>query len=153
MVLLNGMRISDVQTGHFNLDLPIPLEMVTSLEVLKGSGSTLYGSDAIGGVVNVRTEPFEEASELRLLTGFGNFGTNEQHAIANFATSRFSEELSAARDFADGFTYDRDYAESFVRIAEHNEIEAWRDKLASELQRQAVWRESVLWRLSVMGAN
>jgi iron complex outermembrane receptor protein len=108
LILLNGMRINDVQTGHFNLDLPIPLEMVTSLEVLKGSGSTLYGSDAIGGVVNVRTEPFE-ASEVRLLTSFGNFGTNEQHLIANFASARFSEELSVARDFSEGFTYDRDY--------------------------------------------
>ena len=60
LVLLNGMRISDVQTGHFNMDLPIPLEMQSIEEVLKGSGSTLYGSDAICGVVNVRTEPREE---------------------------------------------------------------------------------------------
>jgi len=108
LVLLNGMRISDVQTGHFNLDLPIPLEMLTSVEVLKGSGSTLYGSDAIGGVVNVRTEPLE-APDLRLFTSFGNFGTNQQHLIADYGGPRFFEELSVARDFSEGFTYDRDY--------------------------------------------
>ena len=56
LVLLNGLRINDVQTGHFNLDLPIPLEMITGMEVLKGAGSTLYGSDAIGGVVNALTQ-------------------------------------------------------------------------------------------------
>src|SRR6185312_15153753 len=78
LVLLNGMRVSDAQTGHFNLDLPIPLEMLSSVEVLKGSGSTLYGSDAIGGVVNVRTGPFETPG-YRLYTGFGNFGSNDQH--------------------------------------------------------------------------
>lgn len=108
LVLLNGMRISDVQTGHFNLDLPIPLEALSSVEVLKGSGSTLYGSDAIGGVVNVRTEP-GEIPDLRLYTGFGNFGTNQQHLIANFGTPRFSEELAVARDLSTGFAYDRDY--------------------------------------------
>ena len=108
LVLLNGMRISDVQTGHFNLDLPVPLEMLSSVEVLKGSGSTLYGSDAIGGVVNVRTDP-PETPELRLYTGFGNFGSNEQHLITNFGGPRFSEELSVARDFSEGFAYDRDY--------------------------------------------
>ena len=59
-------------------------------------------------MVNVRTEPFE-APEFRLYTGFGNFGTNEQHVIADFGGLRWSEELSAARDFSDGFAYDRDY--------------------------------------------
>ncbi len=108
LVLLNGMRVDDVQTGHFNLDLPVPLEMISGIEVLKGSGSALYGSDAIGGVVNARTEPFEPG-ELRLLGGAGNFGFNEQHAIASFGQSRWQEELGFARDFSSGFMPDRDY--------------------------------------------
>lgn len=108
LVLLNGMRISDVQTGHFNLDLPIPLEMLTSTEVLKGSGSTLYGSDAIGGVVNARTEPLA-TPDVRVYTALGNFGTDQEHVIAAFGGPRFSEELSGARDFSKGFTFDRDY--------------------------------------------
>ncbi len=108
LVLLNGMRVSDVQTGHFNLDLPVPIEMISATEVLKGSGSTLYGSDAIGGVVNVRTQPLE-SPDFRLYTSLGNFGTNEQHLVTNFGGPRFSEELSAARDFSTGFAPDRDY--------------------------------------------
>ena len=80
LILLNGLRINDVQTGHFNLDLPIPLEMLSGIEVLKGSGSALYGSDAIGGVVNVRTEPIEPG-EFKLLAGVGNFGFNEPSSL------------------------------------------------------------------------
>ena len=108
LVLLNGMRLDDAQTGHFNLDLPVPLETVSTIEVLKGSGSALYGSDAIGGVVNVRTANFE-APELRILTGFGNFGTDEEHAIASFGTGRYSGQLAFARDRSTGFVTDRDY--------------------------------------------
>jgi len=108
LVLLNGMRLDDAQTGHFNLDLPVPLEMITGIEVLKGSGSALYGSDAIGGVVNVRTEPLE-TPQFRLFTGAGNFGTNEEHVIADFGNPHYSEELAAARDFSTGFEPDRDY--------------------------------------------
>ena len=108
LVLLNGMRLNDAQTGHFNLDLPVPLEMVTGIEVLKGSGSALYGSDAIGGVVNVRTEPLQNP-DLRILAGMGNFGTNEEHGVASGAWGRFSEELGFARDFSSGFAPDRDY--------------------------------------------
>lgn len=108
LVLLNGMRLDDVQTGHFNLDLPIPMEMVSGMEVLKGSGSTLYGSDAIGGVVNVIAEPLDH-NELRVLAGAGNFGFNEQHAIASFGEGWWREELAGARDFSTGFMPDRDY--------------------------------------------
>jgi iron complex outermembrane recepter protein len=113
LVLLNGLRINDVQTGHFNLDLPVPLEMISGVEVLKGSGSTLYGSDAIGGVVNVRTEPPVlnqwEPGELRLLAGVGNFGFNQQHALASFGQAWWQEEIAFARDFSSGFMPDRDY--------------------------------------------
>jgi iron complex outermembrane receptor protein len=108
LVLLNGMRINDVQTGHFNLDLPIPFEMITSMEVLKGSGSTLYGSDAIGGVVNVITQQIAHP-EFRLLTGAGNFGFNQEHAIASYGRSWWQLQLAAARDFSTGFITDRDY--------------------------------------------
>ena len=108
LVLLNGFRMDAVQTGHFNLDLPIPLEMVSGIEVLKGSGSALYGSDAIGGVVNVRTEPIEPG-EFRLLAGVGSFGFNQQHAVASFGHSWWQEELAFARDFSSGFMPDRDY--------------------------------------------
>jgi len=108
LVLLDGLRINDVQTGHFNLDLPIPLEMLSGLEVLKGSGSTLYGSDAIGGVVNVLTDPIMPA-ELRLLAGVGNFGVNEQHAVTSFGHAWWQEEMAFARDFSSGFMPDRDY--------------------------------------------
>jgi iron complex outermembrane receptor protein len=108
LVLLDGLRINDVQTGHFNLDLPIPLEMLSGLEVLKGAGSTLYGSDAIGGVVNVLTDPIMPA-ELRLLAGVGNFGVNEQHAVTSFGHAWWQEEMAFARDFSSGFMPDRDY--------------------------------------------
>lgn len=108
LVLLNGIRIDDVQTGHFNLDLPVPLETISTMEVLKGSGSTLYGSDAIGGVVNVITNP-AEMPELRLIGGAGNFGFNEEHALASFGGARWQEELAGARDFSTGFMPDRDY--------------------------------------------
>ena len=108
LVLLNGMRVNDVQTGHFNLDLPVPLEAITTVEVLKGAGSTFYGSDAIGGVVNVRTAPLD-TSEFRLLGGAGSFGFNQQHAIAAMARKTWSEEIAFARDFSTGFIPDRDY--------------------------------------------
>ncbi len=108
LVLLNGFRINDSETSHFNLDVPVPLEALGTIDVLHGAGSTLYGSDAIGGVVDFVTfKP--EASTLRLRAGVGSFGENEQAFLASYVQHRFSEVLAGAREHSDGFTYDRDY--------------------------------------------
>src|ERR1035437_4320917 len=55
LVLLNGLRMDSAETSHFNLDLPVPLVALGSINVLHGAASTLYGSDAIGGVVDFIT--------------------------------------------------------------------------------------------------
>jgi vitamin B12 transporter len=55
VVLVNGVRMSDPQTGHFDLDLAVPLDRVERVEILRGPASALYGADAVGGVVNVVT--------------------------------------------------------------------------------------------------
>ncbi len=108
LVLLNGLRINDVETSHFNLDVPIPLEALGSASVLHGAGSTLYGSDAIGGVVDfVTVRP--AASSLKVRAGGGSFGGNEQGFVASYAGSKLSEVLAGAREHSDGFIADRDY--------------------------------------------
>ena len=108
LVLLNGMRMNDVQSGHHNMDLPVPIDAIERIEVLKGSGSTLYGSDAIGGVINVISKPVE-VNELRLRLGVGNFGVNQQRATAALVRKRWTQQVGFSRDFSTGFRDDRDY--------------------------------------------
>ena len=108
LVLLNGLRMNDVQTGHHNMDLPLPSGSLDRIEVLKGAGSTFYGSDALAGAVNFITGP-PNYSELRVGAGVGNFGVNQQTFDAALLRGRWDEQLSAARDFSSGFMPDRDY--------------------------------------------
>jgi iron complex outermembrane receptor protein len=108
LVLVNGLRMNDAQTGHHNMDLPIPLEAVSRIEVLHGAGSTLYGADAMGGAVNFITAP-PVATEVRMKIGFGNVGFNQEHVVASFLGSRWCERVTAGRDSSGGFLPDRDY--------------------------------------------
>ncbi len=108
LVLLNGLRINDAQSGHHNMDIPIPLDATSRIEVLHGTGSTFYGSDAIAGAVNFITRR-PEGSELRLGAGLGNFGFNQQRLLGIHVGKRWSEEIAASRDFSTGFIPDRDY--------------------------------------------
>lgn len=108
LVLLNGLRMDDVQSGHHDMDLPVPDELIQRIEVLRGAGSTLYGSDAMAGSVNVVTEA-PEHSDLHLGSGVGNFGINQQSGSASLVWRKVDEQLAAERDFSSGFRADRDY--------------------------------------------
>jgi len=108
LILVNGLRMDDAQSGHHDMDLPLPMNSLDRIEVLHGPGSTLYGSDAMGGAVNFITSP-PVRSELRLGLGVGNFGVNQQSASASLVTKKWDERLSTARNFSTGFARDRDY--------------------------------------------
>lgn len=108
LVLLDGIRMNDSQTGHFNLDIPLPPDAFSRVEILKGAGSAIYGTDAVGGVVNLITKP-PESSELSLRAGIGNFGVNQQTASLTTVWQNLTERLMFSRDFSTGFEDDRDY--------------------------------------------
>ena len=108
LVLLNGQRLNDVQSGHHDMDIPVPLDSVERVEVMRGSGSALYGSDASGGVINIVTGP-PEGWEMRVRAAAGNDGVNQQRVSLADSLGAVSEQLSVARDFSSGFQPDRDY--------------------------------------------
>jgi iron complex outermembrane receptor protein len=108
LVLLNGLRMNNAETSHFNLDLPVPLGAIGNIYVLHGAGSTLYGSDAIGGVADFVTwKP--ETDTLRLRAGVGSFGENEEGFLGALHRQRWSEVVAGSREFSTGFITDRDY--------------------------------------------
>jgi iron complex outermembrane receptor protein len=111
LVLLNGLRMNDAQTAHHDMDIPVPLEAISRIEILHGAGSTFYGDDAMGGAVNFITTP-AKATEIRLLAGVGNQGFNQEHILASFLIHDWSEMIAADRDFSTGFMPDRDFRSS-----------------------------------------
>jgi iron complex outermembrane receptor protein len=108
LVLLNGFRINDSQTSHHNLDLPIPLEAMNSIQILEGAGSTLHGVDALSGVVDFLTAAPDHNS-LMLRAAEGSFGANEESLLAGATHAQWSGRLTASREFSTGFIADRDY--------------------------------------------
>ncbi|WP_433974600.1 TonB-dependent receptor plug domain-containing protein [Tunturiibacter lichenicola] len=110
LILLNGLRINDPETGHLNLDIPIPLDAVTRIDILHGSGSTFYGSDAIGGAVNLLTQPPPSGLNVIASAGGGSYGSIVQHLRASYTAGPIAEQLTGSRDTSDGFIVDRNYS-------------------------------------------
>ncbi len=58
LVVLDGMRLNDPNTGHFSSYIPIAPHEIERIEILKGASSAVYGSEAVGGVVHIITKTF-----------------------------------------------------------------------------------------------
>jgi outer membrane cobalamin receptor len=110
LILLNGLRINDPETGHLNLDIPTPLDAATRIDILHGSGSTFYGSDAIGGAINLLTQAPAPGLAVVASAGGGSYGSIEQHLRASYTRGHFAEQLTGSRNTSDGFIPDRNYS-------------------------------------------
>jgi vitamin B12 transporter len=109
------VRMSDAQTGHFDLNLAVPFEQIERIEVLRGAASALYGSDAVGGVINVVTRRGGPALQARLEGG--SFGSRTGALAARGALGRLSLNAAAEHGRADGHREGVDYEITQARLA------------------------------------
>jgi iron complex outermembrane receptor protein len=112
LVMVDGVRINDAQSGHHNGDIPVPLQAIERIEVLYGPGSSLFGADAFGGTVNVITR---KTTTPALVVEGGSFGFGGLQAQAGVARGSTTETLSASADRSSGFMYDRDFKTGVVQ--------------------------------------
>jgi vitamin B12 transporter len=77
LVLLDGVEVNTGATGEFNF-ANLTTDNLDRIEVLRGAGGSLYGSQAIGGVVNVITPEGEGAPQMSFLSEGGNRATQRQ---------------------------------------------------------------------------
>lgn len=58
LIIIDGVKLNDPITGHFNSYIPIQPSEIDRIEILKGAASAIYGSEAVGGVINIITKTF-----------------------------------------------------------------------------------------------
>lgn len=100
-VYIDGVRIDSQSTGGATWQ-SIPLSQIDRIEVLRGPAAAVYGSDAIGGVIQLFTRRGEAGVSPSVGIGFGSH--NLQHAEAGLsgATGGFDYSLGIARDTSSG---------------------------------------------------
>lgn len=108
LILLNGVKISDLQTGHHNMNLPVDWEAIERIEVLKGPAARIYGQNAFAGAINIVARAPETAF-VRASALAGDFGLGRVSAGVSFPGANARRYLSYAHDFAGGYRYNTDY--------------------------------------------
>lgn len=77
--LVNGVKMNDPQSGHNSMNIPIPVNAIERIEVLRGSAARIYGINSLTGAINIVTiKPNSIGAEVQL-DGGSNFKENEEH--------------------------------------------------------------------------
>ena len=76
VVLVDGVRIGSATLGQPSFDA-VPLSQIERIEVLRGPGSSLYGADAIGGVVQIFTQRGDAGTQVDASAALGGYGSRE----------------------------------------------------------------------------
>jgi vitamin B12 transporter len=108
LILLNGIRVNDPQTGHFNLDLPVELSQVERIEILEGSGARQYGAGAFCGVINIVTNK-PDKSFLKVGLRGGMHGLFDAVVSGNISGQKTSSFISFSTKTCDGYIKNTDY--------------------------------------------
>ncbi|EXI82030.1 MAG: Outer membrane cobalamin translocator [Candidatus Accumulibacter appositus] len=102
IVLIDGQRIGSATTGSAAL-ARIPLDQIERIEILRGPASSLYGADAIGGVIQIFTRKGEGPTRLNASTGYGTYGTTDTTVGVSGGTDLVSYSLQAGYLDTGGF--------------------------------------------------
>jgi vitamin B12 transporter len=102
LVLVDGVEVNSTTLGAFNF-AHLTTESIERIEVLRGAGGTLYGSQAIGGVINIITKRGQGPLEAGLSLEAGNGWTQRQVLTLTGEAGKLGYSFSAARMESDGF--------------------------------------------------
>jgi vitamin B12 transporter len=108
LVLLNGIRLSDPQTGHHLMNLPVDWNAVERIEILKGPGARIYGQNAFACAINIVTK----VPTTRLFSvgaTAGDFGLLSGNIYAALPGKKYRQQIAVSADHSDGFRYNTDF--------------------------------------------
>lgn len=108
LVLLNGVNITDPQTGHYNLDIPLDLSDVSRVEILQGSSARLLGPNAFSGAINIITDE-KSQSNVSLQTTSGSYGYLSNVLTGNRTDEKLNALGSVSHRKSDGYTDNTDF--------------------------------------------
>jgi iron complex outermembrane receptor protein len=108
LILLNGINITDPQTGHHNLNVPVDLQSIERIEVLQGAGARVFGPNAFNGAINIITRT-PGSKTIRASFSAGEYSFGHAGIAAGFETGTFKHFLSAGGLTSDGFAKNTDF--------------------------------------------
>ncbi len=108
LILINGIRMNDSQTGHNSMSVPVDLSSIEKIEIVKGPAARRFGQNAYAGVINIVTKASSENTVTVSAAG-GDFETYSMGLDSQFGNERISNFVQASTSSSGGYRYNTDY--------------------------------------------
>ena len=108
LILLNGISISDPQTGHHSLNLPVSLKNIQRIEILEGPSARVFGPNAFSGAINIITSS-EDATNLKIDVSAGQHKLSDINISGNLSSGSWNQFLAFDRISSDGYIDNTDF--------------------------------------------
>ncbi len=113
LLLIDGMKMDDAQTGHHTLNMILPLYLIERIEIIKGPAARIFGQNAFSGAINIVTKEVEgKKNQAELFVKEISLGSYKQK---NFSLSskvvgeKVKSLLSFSTNRSDGYRHNTDY--------------------------------------------
>jgi len=109
LILLNGVKMNDPQTGHHALNLMLTPDQIERIEILKGPGTRIYGPGAFAGAINIVTRTINQREgEVKL--NKGEYGLYQAQAALHLPVGRWRQSLNLSVSGSDGYRHNTDFS-------------------------------------------
>ncbi|MDB9954704.1 TonB-dependent receptor [Flavobacteriaceae bacterium] len=108
LLLIDGIKVEDPQTGHHTLNMALPLEVIERVEIIKGPAARVFGQNAFTGAINIVTKSNAEAVNS---VGYKTGSYNQQQASGTLGTNLGNTTFigHASLSTSDGYRHNTDF--------------------------------------------
>lgn len=108
LLLIDGIKVDDAQTGHHSMNMALPIEVIERIEIIKGSAARVFGQNAFTGAVNIVTKKNQE-NHMSLGLQAGSYGQKNASVTAANNLENSSHLVHVSRNVSDGYRFNTDY--------------------------------------------
>ena len=108
LLLIDGIKVEDPQTGHHTMNMTLPLEVIEKIEIIKGAASRLYGQNAFNGAVNIITKKNIE-NDISLGLSVGSFNQRRANLTLQREFEKSDLLINYGKKQSEGYRYNTDY--------------------------------------------
>ena len=113
LLLVDGMKMDDVQTGHHTLNMIIPLFLVERIELIKGPAARIFGQNAFNGAINIITKKIDGESRKTKIKlnelSYGSFDQRNLSISSKITGDKVNSILGFSNNNSDGYRHNTDY--------------------------------------------